>query len=245
MADRGGDRPQSEPASQGVIERVLFSRVEFWVVLVLLFLGCLFVIVFGATVLDAERQKGRFGPISDAALVVAEIPSTAKKMLSRDTTLLVADSEVYKSKPTGWSLPSGPIAGLDGYILLSRYDGTKRRNKLELVSLPGMRTVHGWTLDADELQKDVTHVSRFADHANWDRAHFRQIHPWLAETGDLIVKDHDSPLVRVDPCGKVRWTLQDAATTIRRNRTPTEIYGYRRPPRARLSRIRAACSGKI
>ncbi len=210
MTVDGGDRPEKEPASPGAIERIFFSKVELWIVLVLLLLACLFVIGFGAAVLDAERQKRRFGSISDAALVVAEIPSTAKKMLSRDTTLLVADSEVYKSKPTGWSLTSGPIVGLDGYILLSRYDGTKRRNKLELVSLPGMRTVHGWTLDADELQKDVTHVSRFADHANWDRAHFRQIHPWLAENGDLIVKDHDSPLVRVDPCGKVRWTLQDA-----------------------------------
>ena len=62
MADRGGDRPKNEPASPGAIERVLFSRVELWVVLVLLFLGCLFVIGFGAAVLDAERQKGRFGP---------------------------------------------------------------------------------------------------------------------------------------------------------------------------------------
>jgi hypothetical protein len=210
VADRDSERLAKEPASPGAIEKILFSRVELWVLLVLVFVGCLLAIGFGAAVLDAERGKERLGFVSRAALAAAEIPQTAYRMLTPDTALLVSDSHLYKSKPSGWSFPSGSLTAPDGYILLSRYDGSERRNKLELVSLPGMHTVHSWTLDAAQLQKDVTHVSRFANYANWDRAHFRQIHPWLAENGDLVVKDHDSPLVRVDPCGKVRWTLQDA-----------------------------------
>lgn len=209
MADRGADELEKELERPSAIERILFSKIELWVVLLLLPLGCLLAIGYGAAVLDAEREDFRLGFVSRASLAVAEIPQTAYRMLTRDTTLLVDNSPLYKSTPTGWSFPSGPMATPDGYILLSRYDGTERRNKLDLVSLPEMQNVHSWTLDANQLLKDVTHVSRFADPDNWDRAHFRQIHPWLTENGDLIVKDHDSPLVRTDPCGKVLWTLQD------------------------------------
>ena len=165
MAERGGDRLEKEcPRIPGAIDRIIFSRVELWVVLLLLLVGCLLAIGFGSAVLDAEREEGRFGPISQAALAVAEIPNTAKRMLSPDTSALVYASQMYKSKPTGWSFPSGPMTRPDGYILLSRYDGTEKRHKFELVSLPAMRTVHSWTLNAAKLLEDVTHVSRFADY---------------------------------------------------------------------------------
>jgi hypothetical protein len=200
---QGADRP-------GLIPRLLFARVEIWVVLLLLLIGCLLAIGFGAAVLDAERKQGRFGPISKAALAVAETPDTLKRMLTDDNEMRVWGSARYKNKPTGWSFPSGPLTGPDGYILLSRYDGDERRQKQELVSLPSMRIVHSWTLKASELMKTVSHVSRFTEPSNWDNAHFRAIHPLLEENGDLIVKDFDTPLFRVNPCGKPVWTLQDA-----------------------------------
>ena len=207
MTVEGGDAP----SSPGAIERILFSRVELWVVLVLLLLGCLLAIGFGAAVLDAEREDFRLGSVSRAALAVAEIPQTAKRMLTQDTDLMVPNSDRDPVKATGWIFPSGRITAPDGYILLSRYDGTEKRHKIELVSLPSMQTVHSWTPDASELLKDVTHVSRFAEVTNWDDSRFRELHPWIEENGDLIAKDVYSPLFRIDPCGKRRWILQDAA----------------------------------
>jgi len=207
MTVEGGEAPPSP----GAIERILFSRVELWVLLALLLLGCLLAIGFGAAVLDAERQDFRLGSVSRAALAVAEIPQTAKRMLTQDTDLMVPNSDRDPVKATGWIFPSGRITGPDGYILLSRYDGTEKRHKIELVSLPSMQTVHSWTPDASELLKDVTQVSRFAEVTNWDDSRFRELHPWIEENGDLIAKDVYSPLFRIDPCGKRRWILQDAA----------------------------------
>lgn len=176
----------------------------------LLLLGCLLAIGFGAAVLDAEREEFRFGSVSRAALTVAEIPQSAKRMLRAESAIRVWASEQYKSKPTGWSFPNGPMKGPDGYILQSRYDGTEKRHKIDLVSLPTMRTVHGWTLDPDRLLEGVTYFSRFNDHRAQNATRFREIHPWIEENGDLIVKDHNSPLFRVDACGKPLWILQDA-----------------------------------
>jgi hypothetical protein len=210
VADRGADKLTEKSERPGTIERILFSPIELWVVVLLFLVGLLLVIGFGAAVLDAEREKFRLGSVSRAALAVAEIPQTTKRMLGPDSSIRVWGSERFESKPTGWSFPSGPMNGPDGYILLSRYDGTEKRHKIEFVSLPTMRTVHSWTLDAAQLLKGLTYVSRFNDHSPRNQSRFREIHPWIEENGDLIVKDHNSPLFRVDPCGNRLWMLQNA-----------------------------------
>ena len=210
MTDQKDDKPNKEDAPPGAVERFLFWRIELWIVLVVLLLGCLVAIGFGAAVLDAALEKFRWGPVSRTARAIAEIPQNAYQMLTPDNELRVWNSGRYEAQPTGWSFPTGPIAGLDGYLLLSRYNGTVRRHTLELISLPSMRTVHSWTLDPSELLKSVTYVSRFLDSTQWTKARFRQLHPWLERNGDLIVKDFNSPLFRVDPCGTRLWTLQDA-----------------------------------
>ena len=141
MADRDNPARMMKTDRTGAIPRLLFSRVEMWVVLLLLLVGFMLAIGFGAAVLDADRQKDRPGGFSSAMLAVAEIPLTAKFMLHPDTRFRVWSSNRYKSKPTGWSFPSGPMTGPGGYILLSRYDGTEKHEKLELVSMPSMPLV--------------------------------------------------------------------------------------------------------
>src|SRR4051794_38729978 len=192
----------------GAIPRLLFSRVEMWVVLLLLLVGCLLAIGFGSAVLDAERQRERRGGFSNAVLALAEIPLTAKFMLHADTRFRVWDSQRYNAQPSGWSFPSGPMSGPNGYILLSRFDGTDEREKLELLSLPSMRTVYRWPVNGPELLKAISR-SRSVEPISWDNRYFLPGHPWLEENGDLITKKFDTAL-RVDPCGKPRWILQDA-----------------------------------
>jgi len=50
-----------EKASPNIVERILFSPVELWAVVVLFLFGCVVAIGFGAAVLDAERETSRFG----------------------------------------------------------------------------------------------------------------------------------------------------------------------------------------
>ena len=207
LANRANPMRTQKTDRIGVIPRLLFSRVELWVVLLLLLVGCLLTIGFGATVLYAERQKGRLGTVSQAVLVIAEIPLTAKSMLHADTRFRVWDSERYKSTPTGWSFPSGPITETGGYVLLSRYDGTDKREKLELVSLPSMRTVYSWPVNGSELRK---RVGRSLEPISWDNGYFVPIHPWLEVNGDLIVKNFYAAF-RIDACGKPLWSVHDAA----------------------------------
>ena len=208
LADRDNPARTQKADRTGAIPELLFARVEMWVVLLLLLVGCLLAIGFGAAVLDAERQKDRPRRLSNAVLAVAEIPLTAKFMLHADTRFRVWDSQRYKSTPTGWSFPSGPMTGPNGYLLLSRYDGNEGDEKLELVSLPSMRIVYRWPVNGSELLKKIGRSGSIEPITLGHRL-FRSGPSLAGANGDLIIKKFDAAF-RVDPCGKPLWTFQDA-----------------------------------
>jgi hypothetical protein len=208
LADRDNPTEPQKADRTGVISRLLFSRVEMWLVLLFLLVGCLLAIAFGAVVLDAERQKDPRGRFSNAILAVAEIPLTAKSMLHPDDRFRVWDSQRYNSKPTGWSFPSGPLTGPNGYLLLSRYDGTEKHDMLELLSLPSMRTVYRWPENGSELLKKLGRSASIVP-IRWDNGYFVPVHPLLEQNGDVIIKKFYAAF-RIDPCGKPLWALQDA-----------------------------------
>ncbi len=191
------------------MQKLMFAKIELWLVLVLGVIGLVGLIGYGTVLLEAERFD-RFGAAGKGAVALAEVPITLRDLLREDRAIQIYAPERFDAKPTGWSTPSGaPDPKLDGYLLLSRYDGNLLRHVIELVRLDGFEVVHRWVPDADALLDGASRTSKFADYNNWDAAHFRQIHPYAMPNGDLIVKDHFSPLFRIDACAKRVWIQDD------------------------------------
>ena len=193
------------------MQRLLFAKIEFWLVLLVLVLGFLATILFGSVVLRGERHDGPKGRLAQTAIALAEIPDTARQLLREDTQIQVADSSHFADMQAGWNPTGSAMPQFPGYLLLSRYDGTRRRHVTELVSMTDWQVKHAWEPDADLLLKDAARTSRFAPFEDWNTNHFRAIHPFLMPNGDLITKDHDSPLLRIDACAAGVW-MQDATT---------------------------------
>ncbi|WP_347313524.1 arylsulfotransferase family protein [Defluviimonas sp. SAOS-178_SWC] len=185
------------------MQRLLFAKIEFWVVLILFLIGTLGAVGFGAAVLDGERETHRFGPIGPAALDIAEIPDTLKELLSKDLSMAAFVPNRFADKPAGWTFAAG--AKETGYVLLSRYDGDRARHIVELVSLADGMVKHSWAPDADSLLAGTPRDSRIAEYTNWNTTHYRAIHPILTENGALIIKDHQSFLFALDACSKKVW----------------------------------------
>ncbi len=188
------------------MQRLLFAKIEFWVVLLILLIAGLGVIGFGAAVLDGERESGRFGPAGPAALAVAEIPDTVKELLQEDRSMAAFVPGRFADKPTGWTFAPG--AQEPGYVLLSRYDGDRARHVVELVSLSDGTVKHRWMPDADTLLAGAPRESLIAEYTNWNTRHYRAIHPILTESGTLIIKDHQSFLFALDACSKKLWSQE-------------------------------------
>lgn len=185
------------------MQRLLFTKIELWAVLLLLLLFALGAIGFGAAVLDGERQSDRFGPVSDVALTVAEIPDTVKTLIEGDHAMVAFLPDRWLDKPSGWTFAPGPRP--EGYILLSRYDGDAKRHVVELVSLTDTAVKHSWKPDAEALLADAPRDSNVAEFTHWTNEHYRVIHPYLTGSGELIIKDHQSFLFALGACSEKLW----------------------------------------
>ncbi|HQY42626.1 MAG TPA: arylsulfotransferase family protein [Paracoccaceae bacterium] len=191
------------------MEKFLFSKIETWVVLLLTILGLVGCLVFGAVVLDRERGKERTGKVGDAAVAVAALPDTLLRWTREKDGRLANRTEQFDGR-SGWTvtadIQTNPI---DGYLLLSRTAIEEDRSLVELVDLSDFSVRHVWRPDADGFLSDLPQVSEITDFARWNTRMFEPVHPLLMENGDLIVKDHQTPAVRIDACSNVLWRNAD------------------------------------
>jgi hypothetical protein len=188
------------------LQRLIFAKVEAWIVLLAVILGLCGLVAFSWLVLEAERGASWTKRFGQAPLLIAEAPSDFLAVFKPDDSIAVWNSARFDGRPTGWTIAAAEKERLpDGYVLLSRYDGTASRHVIELVELRSGKVLFDWVPDAEKLLEGAARTSTFPTYWAWDNAHFREIHPLPLENGDLIVKDHYSPLMRVDPCGRLVW----------------------------------------
>lgn len=185
------------------MRNIMFAKVELWVIVLLAIFGLVGLVAFGAAVLDGERKTDRFGKASEAAVAVAEIPDTMKALAKGDTSMQAIKPGRFADKPAGWTFAPG--AGLTGYVLLSHYDGDRQRHVVQLVSLADGTVKHEWLPDANMLLAGSPRESHLIEPTLWDTKHYRAIHPYLTAGGELVIKDHQSYLYGLDPCGKKLW----------------------------------------
>ncbi|WP_181366385.1 arylsulfotransferase family protein [Albidovulum aquaemixtae] len=191
------------------MHKLLFAKVEFWLVLLLMLVGLLGLVGFGALVLDGTRRDGgRLGAVSTTAVAMAKIPYTIRDLSRADASMAANLPMRFATKPAGWSFAAGDP--LPGYLLLSRYDGDRARHVVELVALADGTVLHQWWPDADSLLPEPPADPRLTNINNWNTRRFRAIHPALNGDGELLIKDHYSVLLGLDACARRAW-LQDAA----------------------------------
>jgi Arylsulfotransferase (ASST) len=196
------------------MQRFLFSKVELWLVGLLAALGLVGTVLFGAVVKNATEAglrtdvRPKYGRIGDLALDLAATPETARLLLTERRPLLAERTARFAGKPGGWTVPAG-AGHLSGYLLLSRVDGDIDRSVVELVDLADYSVKYRWTPDAEALLAGAARTSTRIDFTHWQNARFRVAHPYLMDDGGLLVRNHDSPLVRVDHCSRKLW-MQDA-----------------------------------
>lgn len=204
------------------MEKILFKKIELWVLGVLAVFGFFGMVLFGAIVLDEERGEeelggDHFGVIGDAALALAELPENARqslRQLGRPDSTMMATPSLPKNYSIAdgwfWARPPGSN-GLNGFVLLSRYDGDRARSIVELVSLGTGQTLRVWSPKPETfltMAMKRPEYDRWVHHDLWKNEYFRFVHPYLNTAGDLLAKDHDTPLFLLSPCGNVKW-VQD------------------------------------
>ena len=196
------------------MERFLFARVEVWLVaLVLIFAGC-GAVLFGTVVRnEAEARitpdrRAAYGFVGDMAFNLATVPKTLFKLATEREPRRARLTERFGDKPGGWTTYGGTL-GLEGYLLLSRTDGDLGMAVAELVDLADFTTRHRWVPDPEALFAGITIADPITDVTHFRKTRFRIAHPYLFDDGSLIVRDHGSPMIRVDHCAEPIWRQTD------------------------------------
>jgi hypothetical protein len=192
-----------------MFERFLFSRVETWLVALLLLLALVGAFLYGALVKYAVEHDGAAGTMGRTAVKVAGLPVDAKNAFDQLREGHKAALKAYEQRfgsETGFrfAYPAGsrPEAG---YLLLARYDGDAAQSVVELVDLNAQKVLHRWAPDFDAIRARFNVDAALPD-SNWaDPAErVRLIHPLPTPEGGLIYQN-DSPLVEIDACARPVW----------------------------------------
>ena len=191
------------------MEKFLFSKIETWIVVLLGILAITGSIFFGAQVLKASKKTNQTNPLDDAALLIAEVPQNAVQLAFGKNPKIANRTDRFGSRG-GWTPASSaaPIVG-DGYLLLSRYSGDENRHLIELVDLADFSTKYTWRPDAEKLLAGMPKVSEITKFERWTTRLYEATHPLLYANGDLLIKDHQSPLIRINSCSQMLWHYSD------------------------------------
>ncbi|MCA8878696.1 MAG: hypothetical protein KDA73_01815 [Rhodobacteraceae bacterium] len=222
------------------MERLLFSRVEVWLVGLILLVALVGAFIYGALVKYAVDHPGAAGPVGEAAITVADLPVEAKnamdQLVAGQKVSLLAYDQRFDGQ-TGFTysyLPgSRPQAG---YLLLSRYDGDASQSVVELVDLNSQQILHRWQPDFAEIRK-LFDVKAALPDSNWNdpAERVRLIHPLPTADGGLIYQN-DSPLVKIDACSQPVWVANgiynhsnesagDGSVWVPLYRVPSDLHG--------------------
>lgn len=179
----------------------MFKKVEIWVVYLILLLGIVFTIFFGALV-KHELAGGKIfkniglGWIPETALFLAEIPTNFNRLIINDNDNAVEDRFSHLSGFNG--TPNAE----ESYLLLSRYDGHLKEGVVELIDLTNFKVLHTWNPDIDEFNEQVEQVDEF-EFLSRDNNNGRQTlsHPKLTKEGGLLF--NTSPLRKINSCSEL------------------------------------------
>jgi hypothetical protein len=179
----------------------MFKKVEIWIVYLILLLGVVFAILFGALVRQEVDGGNRFlknnglGWVPETALFLAEIPANFKRVI-------LENDIVVKDRFPHLSGFNGTPNSEESYLLLSRYNSHLKDFVVELIDLKNFKNLHTWNPDIDKFNAIIEQVDEF-EFLERDNNNNRQVlrHPKLTKDGGLLFIS--SPLRKINSCSKL------------------------------------------
>lgn len=191
------------------MERLLFKRIEIWVVLVLAIAGLIGTLAFGVVTSRAERSPRSSATDPPLILKIVHAPGTLRRLV-RDYRHPTRHRWVARNRFEGmsgfdFSYPAGTRPDAP-YYMLNRYDGDTARSVSELVDLNTQEIIATWTYDVDDIWPTLDFSSVHSDlWASYRTFRFRGIHADLAPDGTVVTQGMHTPLLKYDLCGNLIW----------------------------------------
>lgn len=198
------DRKAIDAPLEEFLMRERTLRYRLWQALLLILFSVIAAVFFATLALGG---KGKDADMFERfAYNVADGPRFARRLFL-DT---VRGANPYLARAQRFEGQAGLSAGAadDGAVILSRYDGDAKRGVVELVENATGEVLHAWRPDIrainarSKLPAEVVNLSR-----DFPARRYVLHHPYAFDDGSLLFHGMGSPLVRIDACSRVMWTL--------------------------------------
>lgn len=182
----------------------MFRRLPLWVLLLSWVLCFAVLIFFGALVRSGMRSGAAVTGPAKLAVDLASVPSLARELLRGE--------QPWESRAGEPVLPAGFSRDArfsdDGFLLISHYSPEQLRNVVDLVRAGDGKLLRRYAPDIAAInRRSAMRTPLLNLERDKSPQRYRMTHPVLMADGGLVFQDM-SPLVRVDACGRVAWTLK-------------------------------------
>ena len=173
-------------------EKIVFKKIEVWILLLVIIFFIFFTILFGSLVLKSNTARN-----------IAMIPENLKKMFSEYHELDVGTENRFGDKSGLIFYNKQFQYGKNFHLLLTHYDYDQKKTLVELINLKNGKIIHTWKPNIDYINSKSNLSKKFV---NLDRDHdqkrYQITHPYLSVNGDLYFHSFYTPLIKVDICSK-------------------------------------------
>ncbi len=182
------------------MEKLLFKKVELWLVATLAILGLIGALLFGWAVQYKAKGGVRGGGIGVLLLDIAELPTPLIRLYN-DFARTV---EPFKFQFTEFSDLKRHDAAFqdDGILLVSGWNKKIGHATVYLYDLKSEKKLYEWIPPVAKILEATSYHG-----GDNDMQDYRAQHPYLLDDGGLLFTSAQGPLVRVDACGALVWAV--------------------------------------
>jgi hypothetical protein len=186
------------------------KKIPLWVLLLVVFLGVNFTVLFGWAVYHTYEGGEKLGKLGPVILVIAKFPSLVKEVFFEApgrSSLLIDNRfpEIDGFKKNG--VPQAGAISDSGYLLLSAYDNSKKQSTVKLIRISDQQVVQEWVPNILLLAKHPKPGNPTIIVNDLSTSRVRIGHPFLLNNGSLIFHNLDGPLFNIDFCSNINWTI--------------------------------------
>lgn len=91
----------------------------------------------------------------------------------------------------------------NGFLLVSGYKIDHKTSTVTLFSLKEKKILHSWIPPISEIHKNSPNYTKEYNL----KKNYRMQHPLLMENGDIIFSSGEGPLVKIDKCSNLKWSV--------------------------------------
>lgn len=179
-----------------------------WAALAIGLFSIAFAILFSAAAVNAATAHNPKG-LQNFALTVAELPIVAKELFAEYVLGVDPNHAAEQRFPgeAGFERRAAPDAP-GAMLVLSRYDGDGRGTLIEYLDLDDGAVLHDIDPDIAAINACSKLKSAHVDFsAGKNPKRYMLAHPLPMDDGGVVFHGMYSPLVRLDACGGIVWTL--------------------------------------